>query len=86
MELQRPFFEWDLNNFRLLHAIKALSVGFIVTRISELQEIFKELGKGSSYGASTTHTGKLMPKIHGEGAGTCPLSFIGIKRAFYKEK
>ncbi|EQC44450.1 BglII/BstYI family type II restriction endonuclease [Bacteriovorax sp. DB6_IX] len=80
-----PFFDRDLNNFRLLHSIKALSVGVIVTRATELQEIFNELGKGSSYGASTTHINKLMPKIHGGGAGTCPLFIIGIKKSCYVE-
>jgi hypothetical protein len=80
-----PFFDRDLNNFRLLHSIKALSVGVIVTRTTELQKIFNLLGKGSSYGASTTHIGKLMPKINGGGAGTCPLLVIGIKPSCYVE-
>ena len=79
-----PFFDRDLNNFRLLHSIKALSVGVIVTRTSELQEIFNDLDKGKSYGASTTHTGKLMPKIHGGGHGTCPLLVVGIKPSCYQ--
>lgn len=80
-----PFFDRDLNNFRLLHSIKALSLGVIVTRTTELQDIFKELGKGSSYGASTTHIGKLLPKIYGGGSGTCPLLVIGIKKTCYVE-
>lgn len=79
------FYDRDLNNFRLLHSIKALSVGVIITRCSELQEIFNELGKGSSYGASTTHLNKLMGKIHGGGHGTCPLIVIGIKPECYVE-
>ncbi|WP_412471783.1 BglII/BstYI family type II restriction endonuclease [Halobacteriovorax sp. RT-1-4] len=78
-----PFFDRDLNNFRLLHSIKALSVGVIVTRATELQQIFNGLGKGSSYGASTTHINKLMPKVHGGAAGTCPLFIIGIKPSCY---
>lgn len=80
-----PFFDRDLNNFRLLHSIKALSVGVIVTRTSELQIIFNKIGKGASYGASTTHLNKLLPKIHGGGAGTCPLLVIGIKPSCYIE-
>lgn len=79
-----PFFDRDLNNFRLLHSIKALSIGVIVTRSSELQTIFNDLGKGASYGASTTHIGKLMPKIYGGGAGTCPLLIIGINKDCYQ--
>lgn len=80
-----PFFDRDLNNFRLLHSIKALSVGVIVTRTTELQEIFNKLKKGQSYGASTTHIGKLMPKVFGGGAGTCPLLIIGIKKSCYSK-
>jgi hypothetical protein len=81
-----PFFDRDLNNFRLLHSMKALSVGVIITRTTELQEIFNFLGKGDSYGTSTTHMGKLMPKIFGGGAGTCPLLIIGIKPECYNSE
>ena len=39
-----PFFDRDLNNFRLLFELRALSVGIIVTRCDELQAIFDQLG------------------------------------------
>jgi hypothetical protein len=81
-----PFFDRDLNNFRLLHQLGVISVGVVVTRADELQELFVELGKGSSYGASTTHTGKLLPKIIGGGAAECPLLVFAItKNACVKE-
>ncbi len=48
-----PFFDRDLNNFRLLFDLRAISVGVIITRCDELQQIFDVLGRGSSYGAST---------------------------------
>ncbi len=35
-----PFFDRDLNNFRLLFELRAVSVGVIVTRCDELQKIF----------------------------------------------
>ncbi len=54
-------------------------MGIILTRSDELQETFKQLGKGSSYGASTTHWSKLIPRIEGGGAGGCPVLAIGIK-------
>ena len=57
-----PFFDRDLNNFRLLHQLDVLSVGVIITRLWELQEEFKELGKGASYGMNTTHFGSCCPK------------------------
>jgi hypothetical protein len=75
-----PFYDRDLNNFRLLHELGVISVGIIVTRTTELQELFVELGKGKSYGASTTHVGKLLPKINGGGAAECPLLVFGIRK------
>jgi len=78
-----PFFDRDLNNFRLLHQLDVLSVGVIITRLWELQEEFKRLGKGASYGMNTTHFGKLLPKVNGGGAGGCPLLLIGMGFACY---
>jgi hypothetical protein len=72
------FFDRDLNNFRILHQFGILSVGVIITRMTELQGLFNELGKGSSYGASTTHWDKLMPRVSGGGAGGCPLLLVGM--------
>jgi restriction endonuclease BglII len=80
-----PFFDRDLNNFRLLFELRAISVGIIITRCDELQEIFNELGRGTSYGASTTHMGKLLPRIQGGSGGGCPILVIGIKRTLYEE-
>jgi hypothetical protein len=73
-----PFFDRDLNNFRLLHQLDVLSVGVIITRMWDLQKEFKKLGKGSSYGMNTTHFGKLLPKVNGGGAGGCPLLLVGM--------
>jgi hypothetical protein len=80
-----PFFDRDLNNFRLLHSIDALSVGVIVTRCDELQAIFDQLGRGGSFGMATTHMSKLLPKISGGGGGGCPLLVFGITRKLYVE-
>jgi hypothetical protein len=81
-----PFFDRDLNNFRLLFDLRAISVGIIITRCDELQEIFEKLGRGQSYGASTTHLGKLLPRIKGGGGGGCPILVFGIKNSLYREK
>lgn len=43
-----PFYDRDLNNFRLLRQLKVLSVGVIITHLSELQGLFVKLGKGAS--------------------------------------
>ena len=80
-----PFYDRDLNNFRLLFELKTISVGIIITRCSNLQEIFHQLGKGASYGASTTHMNKLIPRILGGGAGGCPVLIFGISQSLYVE-
>jgi hypothetical protein len=74
-----PFFDRDLNNFRLLFELRAIQVGIIITRSWELQEIFKSIGKGSSYGKATTHHEKLWPKVEGGGGGGCPVLTFAIK-------
>ena len=79
-----PFFDRDLNNFRLLFELRALSVGVIVTRCDELQDIFDQIGRGDSYGASTTHMGKLLPRLHGGSGGGCPILVFGIRQALYR--
>lgn len=78
-----PFFDRDLNNFRLLFDLGAIDVGIIVTRSSDLQKIFKDLGKGSSYGNSTTHHEKLWPRLDGGGGGGCPVLTFAITPALY---
>lgn len=80
-----PFYDRDLNNFRLLFDLRAISVGIIITRSDELQEIFDSLGKGSSYGNSTTHMSKLTPRIEGGSGGGCPILVIGMKKPLYME-
>lgn len=82
-----PFFDRDLNNFRLLFDLRVIDVGIIVTRCSGLQNIFNELGRGPSYGNSTTHMGKLIPRIEGGGGGGCPILVFGISdRLYIQEK
>lgn len=80
-----PFFDRDLNNFRLLFDLRAISVGVIITRCSELQRIFNALEKGSSYGNSTTHMSKLLPRIDGGSGGGCPVLVFGISERLYVE-
>jgi hypothetical protein len=79
-----PFYDRDLNNFRLLFDLRAISVGVIITRSDELQDIFKDLGRGSSYGASTTHMSKLLPRIEGGSGAGCPILVFGITKKLYK--
>ncbi len=80
-----PFFDRDLNNFRLLFDLRVISVGVIITRCDQLQEIFDALGRGDSYGMSTTHLSKLLPKLEGGGGGGCPVLVFGISEKLYVE-
>jgi len=80
-----PFYDRDLNNFRLLFELRVIDLGVIVTRCDELQEIFNELGRGESYGASTTHMSKLLPRIEGGGGGGCPILVFGIRRSLIRQ-
>ena len=80
-----PFYDRDLNNFRLLFELGAISVGVIITRCDDLQELFVELGRGASYGASTTHMSKLLPRIEGGGGAGCPILVFGISKKLYSE-
>jgi len=78
-----PFFDRDLNNFRLLFDLRAISVGIIITKADELRTTFSELGIYRKYGASTTWMSKLLPRIAGGGGGGCPLLIFGITRKLY---
>jgi len=80
-----PFFDRDLNNFRLLFDLRAISAGVVITRCDELQEIFDQLGRGASYGQSTTHISKLLPRIEGGGGAGCPILVFGIRKTLYVE-
>lgn len=78
-----PFYDRDLNNFRLLFDLRVISAGVIITRTDGLQQIFESLGRGSSYGMSTTHMSKLLPRIEGGGGGGCPILVFGIRTELY---
>lgn len=79
-----PFFDRDLNNFRLLFDLRVVQAGVIVTRSDDLHEIAIELGRNKqSYGQSTTHLSKLLPRLEGGSGGGCPVVVFGISKAAY---
>jgi hypothetical protein len=65
-----PFYDRDLNNFRLLFELRAIDVGVIVTRCDELQVIFDELGRGARAGSDEVETAVLANSA-------CSLSPLG---------
>ncbi|MDD9908259.1 MAG: BglII/BstYI family type II restriction endonuclease [Ahrensia sp.] len=79
-----PFFDRDLNYFRLLYDLRVIDVGIIVTRDTSLETVLGEVGRSkTTYGKATTHTEKLYPKIQGGGAGGCPVLVFGITSGAY---
>lgn len=80
-----PFYDRDLNNFRLLFDLQVIDVGVIITRCTELQVIFNQLGRGPSFGNSTTHMSKLLPRLHGGSGGGCPIVVFGISERLFVE-
>lgn len=79
-----PFYDRDLNNFRLLFDLRVISVGIIVTKSDELAGLMEDLGIWSKYGTSTTWMSKLLPRIRGGGGGGCPLLVFGIRTKSYE--
>ena len=78
-----PFFDRDLNNFRLLYDLGAISVGVIITKSDQLRTTMDQLGIWKKYGSSTTWMQKLLPRIEGGGGGGCPLLVFGITNKVY---
>jgi hypothetical protein len=80
-----PFYDRDLNNFRLLFDLRAISVGVIINKSNELVDVFKGIGKDTwdKYGTSTTWMNKLLPRIEGGGGGGCPILVFGIGKNVY---
>ena len=80
-------FDRDLLAMRTYYDCDVISVGVIVTRAEELNEIFKVVmdpKKGTplidKYGASTTWIGKLLPRLDSRRNGGCPILAVGIRK------
>lgn len=71
-------FDRDLYAFRAFFEYDAISVGILVTRSNELDPLFRKLGVMPKYGASTTHMGKLLPRLEAGRNGGCPVLVFGI--------
>lgn len=76
-------FDRDLYAFRTFFDYDKISVGVLVTRSIELNDIFKHLEIMQKYGASTTQMGKLLPRLHSGRNGGCPILVFGITKKLY---
>ena len=82
-------FDRDLYAMRVFFDYDRISVGVIVTRSNELDPWIVSLGTyrdkhgvtrkyRDKYGASTTHIGKLLPRLRAGRNGGCPILVFGI--------
>ena len=79
-------FDRDLLAMRTYFECGIIDVGIIVTRSTELVDIFKKLGINKKYGPSTTHMDKLIYRLDSRRNGGCPILAIGIRKAVVEEK
>lgn len=90
-------FDRDLYAFRAFFEYEKISLGILVTRSNELDPWFISLGSyidkygterlyKSKYGASTTHIGKLLPRLQANRNGGCPILVFGITPKLLIEK
>jgi hypothetical protein len=78
-------FDRDLYAFRAFFEYHRISLGILVTRSLELDPLFKSLGIFHKYGASTTHMGKLLPRLRAGRSGGCPVLVFGITTRLLEE-
>lgn len=73
-------FDRDLYAFRTFYECGVIACSIIITRSESLNSVFASLGAEikNKYGASTTWTGKLLPRIHACRHGGCPLLVVGL--------
>jgi len=90
-------FDRDLYAFRAFFEYDRISVGVLVTRSNELDPLFDSLGHAfgndgksrpvkAKYGASTTHMGKLLPRVSAGRSGGCPVLIFGITPRLLESK
>ncbi len=89
-------FDRDLYAFKAFYDYNIISLGVLVTRSNDLDSYFTSLGEyddkngihrkyKDKYGASTTHMGKLLPRLDGGRNGGCPVLVFGITQKLLSE-
>ena len=79
-------FDRDLLAMRTYFECGIIDVGIIVTRSTELVDIFKKLDINKKYGPSTTHMDNFIYRLDSRRNGGCPILAIGIRKAVVEEK
>ncbi|MCC7282213.1 MAG: restriction endonuclease, partial [Acetobacteraceae bacterium] len=78
-------FDRDLYAFRAFFEYQRISLGVLITRSEELNLLFRKMGLMQKYGASTTHMGKLKPRLLAGRSGGCPVLVFGIRLAIVSD-
>jgi len=89
-------FDRDLYAFRAFFEYRKISASVLLTRSNDLDEVFDLLGTfvdkdgkekpvKAKYGASTTHVGKLWPRLDAGRNGGCPVLVFGITRSIISD-
>ncbi|KTE01596.1 hypothetical protein ATE68_12095 [Sphingopyxis sp. H038] len=86
-------FDRDLYAMRAFYECGVIDVGIILTRSSNLSQMFADIGSRiqglksfkDKYGASTTWMGKLDYRINAGRAGGCPILALGFKDSIFTE-
>lgn len=78
-------FDRDLYAFRAFHEAGVISAAVLLTRSADLNEVFKQLGIMSKYGASTTWMGKLLYRMKAGRNGGCPVLVLGITQKLIED-
>lgn len=89
-------FDRDLYAFRAFFEYGKISIAILVTRSNELDPWFASLGQfvdaystvrkvKAKYGTSTTHMGKLIPRLDAGRNGGCPVLVFGITTRLLSE-
>lgn len=73
-------FDRDLLAMRTYYDCGLVDVGVIVTRAENLNDVFRDLGILTKYGASTTWMGKLLYRLESRRHGGCPILAVGIRK------
>lgn len=78
-------FDRDLFAFRAFHEAGVISAAVLLTRSEDLNEVFRDLGVLTKYGASTTWMGKLLYRLRAGRGGACPVLVFGITKRVIKD-
>jgi CRISPR-associated protein Csd2 len=79
-------YDRDLYAFRAFFDYNRISVGVLLTRSNDLDNLFRKYDIMQKYGASTTQMTKLLPRLNAGRNGGCPILVFGITSKLLDEQ